>query len=167
MTLDEDPSIPGSHPTDIPDGPKEDLVDLPSGGLELTHRPSTAGELASEQNANYLALIAGGMAPEAARLAVGAPRNIARRAEVQVAIRENLEWYVPNADVRRANLLGKLYRTLNTGNNSESNGAAAIIAKDPEVGMGAGAPVVQVNILSKDTQAVLETVEVPEGWETK
>lgn len=166
MTLDEDRTL--THPvTTAPTGPLEDLVDLPSGPAEVTFRPATAGELASEQNANYLALISSGTDPEVARLAVGAPRNIARRAEVQKAIRENLDWYVDDATVRRANLIGRMTRELNGEDAKNAIAAAGVLAKDPEVGMGAGAPVVQVNILSKDTQAVLESVEIPEGWESK
>lgn len=143
-----------------------DLGELPATPLEVIHRPATEGEMKESINNAFVQMVVSGekSGAEAAQ-ELGIPLGtMMRRKEVREALNDALQYYIPDGPTRRALLLGRMFKILASEDAKEAIGAANIIVKDPEVGMGAGAPVVQVNILSEETKRVLETVVVPEGW---
>lgn len=133
----------------------------------LIERSGAAAGAISAQNSKFIAELRQGVLPADAAAKAGVPlKNLIRRRDVLARIRDLMGYYIPESEIRRALILGAATKiALEDEDVKNQLSALNLLAKDPEVGMTASAPQVQVQVISKETSEILANVPNVPGLE--
>lgn len=143
------------------------VLDGEAGVEVVIERAGAAAGAISAQNSKFISELQKGVLPADAAAKAGVPlKTLVRRRDVVARIRDLMGYYIPESEIRRALILGAATKiALEDEDVKNQLSALNLLAKDPEVGMTASAPQVQVQVISKETSEILANVPSIPGLE--
>lgn len=104
-------------------------------------------DLAITNAKDFVKAVKSGKSLEDAALSVGEPLQVLLRSpELMERLQDLQQYHFKEASIRKAIVIARNMKTVITGDDRDSVAASRVLALDPELGLVAGTPTIEINI---------------------